>query len=135
MFWIKRYIRYHRLKHPKDLNSAHVEQLLHYLAVVAHVSVNTQKVALNALSFLYNKYLNTPLGKLLITKAKQTRRVPTVFSHNEATSIIARLNFPWKVISSMMYGSGLSVSEAISISVKDIGFNQIMIIVRQGKGG
>ena len=131
-FWIKRYIRYHRLKHPREMDSIHVEQFLHHLAVVAHVSINTQKIALNALSFLYNKFLNSPLGELHITRAKQSRRVPVVFSHKEATSIIARLNFPWKAIASIMYGSGLRVSEAISLRVKDVDFNQMMIVVRQG---
>ena len=47
-FWVKRYIRFHSLKHPKTLTPHHVEQFLHHLAVVENVSVNTQKTAFNA---------------------------------------------------------------------------------------
>jgi len=58
--WIKRYIFYHHKQHPKDMGEVHIEQYLHHLAVVKHVSVSTQRVALNALVFLYNQFLNQP---------------------------------------------------------------------------
>ncbi len=134
-FWIKRYIRYHQLKQPKDMGPGHVEQFLHHLAVVENVNVNTQKTALNALAFLYNKFLDRPLGKLNISQAKSKRRVPVVFSHQEAVSVISHLKSPWKLIAEIMYGAGLLTSEAISLRIKDIDFDQRIIIVRFGKGG
>jgi len=93
--------------------------------------VLTQKVALNALAFLYNQFLKQPIGDdIFITKAKVQRRVPVVFSHKEATVIIERLSHPWQLIASI----GLRTGEAISLRVKDIDFDQQMIIVRSGKG-
>ena len=134
--WVKRFIFYHNKQHPKDLGVAEVEQFLHHLAVVKNVSIGTQKVALNALAFLYNQFLNIPLGDdVFITKAKVQRRVPVVFSHQEATAVIARLSHPWQLIASIMYGGGLRTSEAISLRVKDIDFDQQIIVVRSGKGG
>ena len=133
--WIKRYIFYHNKQHPKDMNAFHVEQFLHHLAVVENVSIGTQKVALNALAFLYNQYLNQSLGAIYITKAKVQRRVPVVFSHKEATAVIKSLNHPWQLLASIMYGGGLRTSESITLRVKDIDFEQQMIIVRSGKGG
>ena len=133
--WIKRYIFYHNKQHPKEMSASHVEQFLHHLAVVENVSIGTQKVALNALAFLYNQFLNQPLGKIYISKAKVQRRVPAVFSHKEASAVIERLSHPWQLIASIMYGGGLRTSEAISLRVKDIDFDQQMIIVRSGKGG
>jgi len=129
-FWIKRYIRFHRLKHPQTLTPNHVEQFLHHLVVVDNVSVNTQKTALNALAFLYNKFLETPLGPLKITHAKVSRRVPVVFSHREAKTVIQHLRPPWKLMAQIMYGSGLRISETITLRIKDIDFDQNMIIVR-----
>jgi integron integrase len=133
--WVKRFIRYHRMKHPSEMGAGHVEQYLHHLAVVEKVSVGTQKVALNALAFLYNQFFNTPLGQIKITKARQSRRIPVVFSHKEATSIIESLSSPWQLIAKIMYGSGLRTSEAIGLRVKDIDFDQQVIVVRFGKGG
>lgn len=134
-FWIKRFIRYHRLKHPKEMGAVEVEQFLHHLAVVDNVSVSTQKIALNALSFLYNKHLEQPLGRLSITKARVPRRVPVVFSHKEAVSVIECLTQPWQLIAGVMYGAGLRTGEAVKLRVKDVDFDQQMIVVRSGKGG
>ena len=132
--WVKRYIRYHKMKHPEEMHAAHVEQFLHHLAVVENVSVGTQKVALNSIAFLYNKFLQLPLGKIHITKAKVQKRIPTVFSHTEAVNIIQGLSNPWQLIAQLMYGSGLRTSEAIGLRVKDLDFDQDVIIVRNGKG-
>ncbi len=133
--WIKRFIRYHRMNHPKNMGPVEVEQFLHHLAVVDNVSVNTQRTALNALVFLYDRFFNKPLGQLQLTRAKRHRRVPVVFSHKEAVGVISRLKHPWKLIAEIMYGAGLRTSEAISLRVKDLDFDQKIIMVRFGKGG
>jgi len=133
-FWIKRYIKYHNLQSPHKLSDQHVEQFLHHLAIVENVGVGTQKTALNALAFLYNQFLEQPLGSLNITKAKVQRRIPSVFSHREAQSVIQQLTSPYSLMAKLMYGSGLRTSEVISLRVKDIDFEHQMIIVRYGKG-
>lgn len=133
-FWIKRFIRFHSLQQPQSLGTQHVEQFLHHLAIVEDVSIGTQKTALNALAFLYNQFLDQPLGHLNITKAKVSKKIPTVFSRAEAMKIIGFLNDPWQLISKLMFGSGLRTSEAISLRVKDVDFDNQMIVVRAGKG-
>jgi len=134
-FWIKRYIKYHQMQEPINMHAQHVEQFLHHLAVVDSVSVSTQKIALNALAFLYNQFLQQPLGNIHITKAKVKPRVPTVFSHQEAVSVIQMMLPPWNLMAKIMYGSGLRTGEVIRLRVKDIDFSQSMIVIRSGKGG
>ena len=54
-----------------------VEQFLTYLAVTRNVSASTQKIALNALAFLYNRMLEQPLGDLgEFNRAKTPARLP-----------------------------------------------------------
>ena len=69
LYWIRDYIRFNRLQHPKDLTEEHVVAFLSYLANRRDVAVNTQRTALNALAFLYNQFLNQPLGDLGFTYA------------------------------------------------------------------
>lgn len=133
-FWIKRYIRFHNMHEPQQLTPQHVEQFLHSLAIVDNVSVSTQKIALNALAFLYNQFLEQPLGKIHITKAKVHKKIPTVYSHREAIAIITALKDPWNLLAQLMYGSGLRTSEAIKLRVKDIDFENQMVMIRSGKG-
>ena len=133
-FWIKRYIKFHNMKNPQDMHEAHVEQFLHHLAVVDEVSVSTQKIALNSLAFLYTHYFKQPLQNLNITQAKTPKRVPTVFCHKEATSVISLLANPWNLMAKLMYGSGLRTNEVINLRIKDIDFERGLIHIKSAKG-
>ncbi len=50
--WIKQYIYFHKITHPKDMGAAEVEAFLTYLAVERTVAASTQNQALAALLFL-----------------------------------------------------------------------------------
>src|ERR1035437_5769572 len=51
--WIKRFVRFHELKHPRSLGESEVTAFLTHLAVRERVSASTQNQALAALLFLY----------------------------------------------------------------------------------
>jgi hypothetical protein len=57
LYWIRRYVNFHRRKHPREMGSAEVEAFLTHLAVDKHVSASTQNQALQALLFLYRQVL------------------------------------------------------------------------------
>jgi hypothetical protein len=60
VFWIKRFIRFHGLRHPAELASEEVYAFLSHLASERRVSASTQNQALSALLFLYRDLLGTP---------------------------------------------------------------------------
>ena len=64
LFWIKQYIFYNQKRHPADLGATEVKAFLTWLATDRHVAVNAQKVALNALVFMYHKVLKHELGEM-----------------------------------------------------------------------
>ncbi|GAB2198356.1 integron integrase [Sessilibacter sp. MAH4] len=133
-FWILRYIRFHDRQHPNNLTVDHVNQFLSSLVLQENVSVNTQKTALNALAFLYNQFLSKPLEGVEFTPSSKQRHIPTVFSHQEAMSIINELSGIYKLIVSLMYGSGLRVMESVRLRVQDVDFSNGCLIVREAKG-
>jgi hypothetical protein len=59
--WIRRYIRYHALRHPAGMGEVEVGQFLIYLAVERRVAASTQGQALGAIMF-YRHVLGRPLG-------------------------------------------------------------------------
>ena len=135
LFWISSYIRFHNRKHPKDMGPAEVIKYLDYLASDRHVTVNTQKIALNALGFLYNKFLNQPLGNLGFKYASKPRHLPVVLSIDETALIFEHLNGLHRLIVELMYASGLRVSECLRLRVQDLDFHKNSLTVRDGKGG
>src|SRR3954447_25570006 len=60
--WIERFIRFHRLRHPKDMGAAEITQFLTHLARIGNVSAATQNQALSALLFLYQQVFRQEVG-------------------------------------------------------------------------
>ncbi len=135
LYWICDYIRFHRMQHPKDLTPDHVVSFLSYLANRRNVAINTQKTALNALAFLYNQFLNQPLGDLGFSYAQRQRRLPIVLTMQEVQLILDNLSGRDKVIFSILYGSGLRITECLRLRIKDIDLQRNSITVHDGKGG
>ena len=62
------------------------------------------------------------------------RRLPVVLSVGEVRSILSRMRGVSRLCASLMYGSGLRLSECTQLRVKDVDFDRGEIMVRVGKG-
>ena len=62
--WIKRFILFHRKRHPLEMGEPEINAFLSDLAVTAKVSASTQNQALSALLFLYRNVLEKPFPNL-----------------------------------------------------------------------
>ncbi len=134
LFWIKRFIRFHDRQHPEAMGTSEVEAFLSHLVLQANASVGTQRVALNALVFLYREFMGVPLDNLNYEAARKPRKLPTVFSPQEAKSAIDNMEGEYRLIAMLIYGAGLRINEALRLRVKDVDFGMQQLIVRSGKG-
>ncbi len=64
LHWIKRYIYFHKKRHPQEMGEREVAQFLTELAVRGNVAAATQNIALNALVFMYRHVLDRPLQEI-----------------------------------------------------------------------
>jgi integron integrase len=136
VFWIKRFIYYHNIRHPKNMGSEDIAAFLSSLSRDRNVAIATQKQALNALAFLYHKVLNIELGDFSdFLPAKKPRRLPVVLNRDEIQAIFVHLQGIQKLQASLLYGSGLRLTECHQIRVQDIDLTTRQIMVRNGKGG
>ena len=111
-----------------------VSEFLTYLAVERKVSASTQNQALNALVFLYKKVIKIPLDNFKFRPARIGKRLPVVLSRDETQNVISNLQGEYHLMASILYGSGLRLSECLNLRVKDLDFDMQEIIVRAGKG-
>jgi integron integrase len=133
--WIKRFILFHRKRHPEEMGTEEIRQFLSHLAVDGKVAASTQNVALCALLFLYRDVLGIELPYVEgIQRAKRPTRVPVVFTRAEAAALLSHLSGTYRLIAGLLYGSGLRLMEALRLRVKDLDFNYVEILVRDGKG-
>ena len=135
LYWIGHFIRFNNYTHPAKLGNAEITAFLEYLAVERYVSVSTQRIALNAIMFLYSKFLNKPISGLKFREASKPRKLPTVLTPRETILVIEQLSGVHRLIVELMYGSGLRVSECLRLRIQDVQLDNCSLLVRDGKGG
>ena len=133
-YWIRRYIYFYDCKvHPKEMDARNVERFLSNLAVNEHVSASTQKQAFNALIFLYNKVLDTPLKGIDPIRSKKSPRLPTVLTRYEVECLFKHIQGVHALMAMILYGSGLRLMECVRLRIGDVDFGRKRIRVL-GKG-
>ncbi len=129
--WIKCYILFHNKKHPIDMGKDEIEQYLTSLAVKNRVSPTTQNQAFSAILFLYKEVLGIDMSEwdIQALRAQERKHIPTVLTKEEVKKIIFGTNGIYSLMTSLMYGCGLRMSELLSLRVKDIdfGFDKIYV--------
>jgi integron integrase len=134
--WLERYVAFHHGRHPRTLGAQEVEQFLTHLAVHRKVSAATQNQALQALLFIYRHVLDIELPWLEnVTRATHEKNLPVVLSREEVRALLAQLQGTQWLVTSLLYGSGLRLMEALRLRVKDLAIERGEVIVREGKGG
>lgn len=133
--WLRRFVRFHGMQHPRAMTAGHVRDFLSHLSSRQRVSASTQNQALAALLFLYRDVLRMPLPWLHgLERAKRPRRLPSVLTREDAWRVIDALSGSSQLLAILMYGSGLRVTEAVSLRVKDVDLKMRSLTVRAGKG-
>ncbi len=133
--WVRRFILFHNKRHPAEMGTTEIEAFLSHLATNKNISVSTQNQALSALLFLYRHVLQKEISPTLnYAIAKRPKRLPVVLSRDEVRRLMTYLDgIPW-LVAQLLYGSGLRLSEALRLRIKDIDFSNNYILVRNGKG-
>jgi len=135
VYWCKAYIRFHGRQHPAEMGGAEVEAFLTHLADDRGVSPSTHSQALSALLFLYIKVLGQDLPWLQeVGHPRRHRRLPVVLSVDEVRQVLARMAGEHLLLAQLLYGTGLRITEALQLRVKDLDFGHRAVIVREGKG-
>ena len=133
--WIRGYIRYHCMRHPREMREPEVKQFLDYLANTRKVSASTQNQALCAILYLYREVLEAPLGLVTgVDRARRTQNVPVVLTRDEVRRVLQQLDGVYWLLASLLYGTGMRVTEGITLRVTDIDFEYGQITIRRGKG-
>lgn len=135
VYWIRFFVRWHGLKHPRDMGAAEVQSFLTMLATQRQVSPATHSQALSALLFLYRDVLGMQLPWLQdLARPRYTRRLPTVLTQDEVLRLFRAMEGDVRLAARLLYGTGMRLMEGLRLRVKDVDFDRKAIVVRQGKG-
>jgi integron integrase len=133
--WIRRFILFHKKRHPDQMAENDIASFLTHLAVDLNVAASTQNQALSALLFLFQQVLDRKLDFIGgVERVRRPPKLPVVFTPTEARAVLARLKGDYRLMAHLLYGSGLRLLECLRLRVKDIDFGYRQITVREGKG-
>ncbi len=119
---------------PCEVGKLQITEWLTDMAVRRKVSAKTQNGALQAVIFLYRHCFGITIDGINAVRAKVPDRLPEVPTEEEVAAVIRNLSGQARLIGQLLYGSGLRISEALSLRVKDLNFASHQITVRSGKG-
>ena len=138
MYWIRFFIRWSGLRHPKDMGASEVEAFLTMLTTERNISSSTHRQALSALLYLYKDVLKMTLQWMTeISRPKEQKHLPVVLSKLEVRQVIQMLdarNAVFGLFAKLLYGTGMRIMEAARLRIKDIEFEHGAILIRDGKG-
>lgn len=133
--WTRKFQAFIKSKDPRLVTTDDVKAFLSWIAVERGVSASTQNQAFNAMLFLFRNVLGKEFGKIDgVARAKRKPYIPVVLSREEVLRVIHCLEYPYKLIISLMYGCGLRISECLSLRVQNFNFDMKILTIHDGKG-
>ena len=108
--WVRRYLRFHHLRHPREMGQDEINAFLTHLAVTEKLSISSQNQALGALLFLYRTVLGGDVGSLEgVVRGHRPQRLPVVLTENEVRRVLSNLQGTPALVAQILYGSGLKL--------------------------
>lgn len=133
--WVKRFVQFHSLRHPADMGAREINAFLTHLAVDQQVSASTQNQALSGLLFLYRYVYGFDIGDVGdVVRARKSQHLPVVLTREEVRAVLAEMDGESWLMASLLYGSGLRLTECLRLRVQDVEFGRGEVAVRDGKG-
>lgn len=133
--WIARFKAFFKDSDPHLLETNDIKKYLTHLALHGRVSASTQNQAFNALLFFYRHILHKEVDDITsVPRAKRKMNLPTVLSRDEVKNLLSHLDGVFLLMGQLMYGCGLRLTECLCLRIKDIDFENNLLMVRSGKG-
>ncbi len=131
LYYNKKFLEFCR-KEPREVQHKDVREYILHL-IEQQKSSSTVNLAHNALRFYYCIIMKRRFEKIAFCKREQ--KIKEILTKKEINTLIHTVQNPkHKALISLLYCSGLRVSELIKLKVLDINHEQKIIHVRQGKG-
>ena len=121
-------------KEPEKIEEQDIKNYLAYLISDKKYKPRSTNLALSSLKFFYHNLLNKKIMEK-IKSPKLDKKIPTVLTNDEVKSLLNAIDNPkHKILISLMLSTGLRISEAVSVKIEDINFDEKTLLVKSGKG-
>jgi integrase/recombinase XerD len=137
---IKNYLLYnlrlldHSKKTPDQITNYEIRNYLYYMVKQKNINNSILNLVISSLKFFYGIVLKKDFIYEIIRPISK-KSLPIVLNKVEISKIIKSIrNIKHKTLITLIYSSGLRVSEAAKMKISDIDFSRKMIHITSGKG-
>lgn len=119
-----------KYKEPKGIPEREIKEYLK-----TSISLSQLKHRIGSLKFFYVMVIRQPLKFKYIEYPRKERKLPIVLDTSEIQAMfnVCR-NLKHKAIMSLLYSTGMRISELINLKICDIDSKRMVIIIQHGKG-
>lgn len=126
---------YHYNLSPAKLGLDDIRNYQLHLIEQRQLSPNSINCFLSAVQFLYTVTLDMPWSKAQFARMKVPDKLPVVLSEEEILAFFKHAGvLKHRAVLMLCYGSGLRITEAVSLKAENIDSKRMLIHVQQGKG-
>lgn len=133
--WILQLCDYYSSSDPDDITMKRIQEYVGILIDRRRLAPATVHQAVNAFKFFFNQLLQKKDYDIdSIPLPKKERPIPDLLSPNEVFTLLNSIvNLKHRLILSLIYSTGMDVSECVRLRVKDIDFKNRRISVRYAR--
>ena len=132
--WIRSLVEYSKPRHPRELDNHDLREFLVYLIEKKRLAYASVNQALNALRFLYVELYKKEVYFEDLPRSKKGKSLPVVLNKAEMKKLLKVVNnFKHKMVLSLIYSSGLRLSETANLRLEDIDGERMLVYVRKTK--
>ena len=129
---LKKFFRIYQTD-PRNIKKKDIEHYVDQL-ILWNKSSSTINIHVSALKYFYEKVLNKKCT-VNIPIAKNVKRIPDYLEKEEIVSLLKAISSQkHKLMISLLYSSGMRVSELLNLKVKELDLKLLQGWVRDGKG-
>jgi len=120
---------------PEKLDLEAVRQYQLHLLHEKKLSPESINTFLSSVQFLYLNTLEMPWDKSCFPRMRVASKLPVVLSPEEVAQYFEPVpSLKYRSVLMLCYGAGLRITEAVSLKVRDIDSQRMLLRVEQGKG-
>ncbi len=132
---LMRYFKHFEGRDMTTVTKSEIEKYIYQLIVKFNICDSLQNVIINAIKYYHEKVLGQERSYYNITRPKKDKTLPGTISEEEVKSLLdAAENLKHKTILTIIYGSGLRISEATNLRIEDIKSDKMQVFIKSSKG-
>ncbi len=129
------FFSYFNHNNPENINPSEIEHFINKMVIENNISQSYQKVLVGAIKLFYNELLRKNYELNYLYPDRTEKKLPIILDKTEVKLLLNSVqNLKHRAILSLIYSSGLRLSEVIEMKLTDINSKRILIKIVQGKG-